>query len=219
MNENQFTIALIALEILFSLMVLRTLGKAGARKSSLAIIGMVMAAWLATMYALVTKGFFSATGVPQLSFSLAVVIPVILGYLAIRQFSPLQQAVDNMTTGDFLQLQYWRSAFGIMFFFTAALPMWFKYIGGLGDIAAGIGAFIALTCFRKGFTTERQAIIRGNLVGILDFIVVLSLGAGVVLQSQSPDIAFDLIPLYVVPIFILLHLFSLQRLRRTGAAG
>jgi len=185
----------------------------------LVVIGTICAAWLATMYTLIHAGFFSATGMPQLSFTVAVIIPVILGYLAVRLFRPLRVAVASLTTVDFLHLQYWRSAFGILFFFTAALPMWFKYIGGLGDIAAGIGAFLAVTSLYKGSITERQAIIRGNLVGILDFIVVLSLGAGVVLQSQSPDIAFDLIPLYVVPIFILLHLFSLQRLSKTGAAG
>ena len=48
-------------------------------------------------------------------------------------------------------------------------------------------------------------------MGIFDFIIVLSFGAGVVLQNQSPDIPFNLIPLYVVPLFILLHIFSLQR--------
>ena len=92
----------------------------------------------------------------------------------------------------------------------------FKYVGGLGDIAAGIGAIIALQAFRKGRLDERQVIIRGNAIGILDFITVLGLGAGIVLQEQSADIAFNLIPLYVVPMFILLHIFSLQRLGCTS---
>jgi hypothetical protein len=218
MNETTFAIVLIFLEIIFSLMVLRTLGRSGVRMTVLSVIGVIMAGWLAIMYSLVSNGFFSATGVPQLSFPLAVVIPVILGYLAIRFYAPLRQAVDSMATADFLQLQYWRSAFGVMFFFTDALPMWFKYVGGLGDISAGIGAFLALTWFHKGSSTERQTIIRGNFVGILDFVVVIILGVGIVRQPQSPDVAFDLIPLYVVPIFILLHVFSLRRLKRTTAS-
>ena len=215
MNEAEFTIALIILEIIFSLTVLRTLGKAGGKTSMLAVIGVIFAAWLAAMYTLISNGFFSATGRSQLSFSVTVVIPVILGYVAVRLYMPLRQAVEAMTTEDFLRLQYWRAAFGVMFFFTAALPMWFKYVGGLGDIAAGIGAFLALAVFRKHPDQERRTIIRGNLIGILDFIVVITLGVGVVLQDQSPDMAFDLIPLYVVPIFILLHIFSVQRLSKT----
>ena len=105
-----------------------------------------------------------------------------------------------------------RAAFGILFFFTATLPVWFQYTGGLGDIAAGFGAFLGLYYLYKNPANERQAIIRGNLIGILDFIVVLSLGTLVVLRDHAPDIMFLLIPLYVVPLFILLHIFSLQRL-------
>lgn len=119
-----------------------------------------------------------------------------------------------MSTKSFLLLQFMRAAFGIMFFFTAALPVWFQYTGGLGDIAAGFGAFLGLYCLYKNPNNERQAIIRGNLIGILDFIVVLSLGLIVVLSDHSPDIMFSLIPLYVVPLFILLHIFSLQRLSK-----
>lgn len=59
---------------------------------------------------------------------------------------------------------------------------------------------------------ERLAIIYGNLVGILDFIIVLTLGLFVVLKDHSPDMMFNLIPLYVVPTFILLHIFSIERL-------
>jgi len=213
-NEAEFTITLIILEIIFSLSVLRTLDKAGGKTSMLVVIGVIFATWLATMYTLISNGFFTATGLPRLSFSVAVVIPVILGYVAVRLYMPLRQAVGAMTTEDFLRLQYWRAAFGVMFFFTTALPIWFKYVGGLGDIAAGIGALLALSVFRKHPDQERRTIILGNMIGIVDFVVVVTLGVGVVLQDQSPDMAFDLIPLYVVPIFILLHIFSMQRLSR-----
>lgn len=211
---NDFTVALIALEAVFSLMILTTLGKTGASKFVLMIIGTVFTLWLATTYVLLSQGFYTATGVPQLAFALGVTIPVVIGYLAKQLWQPLTKAVDAMSTKSFLLLQFMRAAFGIMFFFTAALPVWFQYTGGLGDIAAGFGAFLGLYCLYKNPNNERQAIIRGNLIGILDFIVVLSLGLIVVLSDHSPDIMFSLIPLYVVPLFILLHIFSLQRLSK-----
>lgn len=65
----------------------------------------------------------------------------------------------------------------------------------------------------KNPNKERQANIRGNLVGIIEFSIVLNLGVAVVLDGHSPDMTFNLIPLYVVPLFILLHIFSLQKLR------
>ena len=214
MNENTFTVTLIIIEIIFTLMVLKSLHNAGAKKTMLAVIAVVLIGWLITDYLLILNGFFSATGMPQVAFTLAVVIPTIIGFLAITFYQPLRQVVNAMSTETFLLLQHMRSVFGVLFFFTAALPFWFQLVGGLGDIAAGIGAFLALRYYRNNPNNERQAIIRGNVVGILDFIVVINFGVLVVLRDNSPDIMFDLIPLYVVPQFILFHIFSLKRLNR-----
>ncbi len=211
-QEEDFTVAVIVVEVIFSLMILTALGKAGASKSVLMIIGAVFILWFATAYTLLSEGFYANADMPQLAFVMGVVIPVVLGYLAKQLWQPLTKAVDAMSTKTFLSLQFMRAAFGILFFFTAALPVWFQYTGGLGDILAGFGAFLGLYYLYKNPTNERQAIIRGNLIGILDFVVVLSLGTLVVLRDHAPDIMFLLIPLYVVPLFILLHIFSLQRL-------
>jgi len=101
-----------------------------------------------------------------------------------------------------------------MFFLTAIIPPWFQYIGGLGDIAAGFAAIFTLHMFQNKKIDEQKAIIRGNIVGILDFIVVLNLGLFLVLAEESPDVIFNMIPLYVVPIFISLHIFSFKRLKK-----
>ena len=216
-QEKDFTVALIVLEVIFSIMILTALGKAGASKSVLMIIGTVFTLWFAAAYTLLSQGFYADSDMPQLTFVMGVVIPVVLGYLAKQLWQPLTKAVDAMSTKTFLSLQFMRAAFGIMFFFTAALPVWFQYTGGLGDILAGFGAYLGLYYFFKHPNEERKAIIRGNLIGILDFIVVLSLGVFVVLQDHSPDMMFLMIPLYVVPLFILLHIFSLQRLGKGTA--
>jgi len=214
MHENSFTIILIIIEILFSLMLLKALSNAGAKKTMLTVIAVIFALWLCTDYMLIANGFFSATGIAQVAFTTGVVIPIIIMLIAIFAYKPLKQVVDAMTTETFLSLQLMRSVFGVMFFFTAALPLWFQLVGGLGDIAAGIGAFIALKYFSKNPDKECKAIIFGNLIGILDFIIVINFGVLVVLKDQSPDIMFDLIPLYVVPLFIIFHVFSLMRLRK-----
>ncbi len=213
MNETVFAVILIVIEVIFSTMILKALRNAGAKKCMLIIMSLLFGAWLVTDYLLIKNGFFSATGMPQIAFTAAVVIPVIIGFLSTLLYQPLNQVVSVLSTETFLRLQLMRSVFGILFFFTAALPFWFQLVGGLGDIAAGIGALIALLRFKKHPDQEYQAIIGGNLVGILDFIVVINLGVLVVLKSQSPDIVFDLIPLYVVPLFILFHIFSLLRLK------
>ncbi|MBK1705523.1 hypothetical protein [Halochromatium glycolicum] len=224
MNEPVYAATLVVLEILFTLMLLAVLRSSGARAPLLTVIGSTCMLWLAGVYLLLANGFFSATGLPQLAFFLTVVLLTAIGFLMACAWRPLREVVDAISTRDVLRLQQMRAVFGVMFFFTAALPLWFQYLGGLGDIAAGIGAFLALRHLRTGSDRldadrERRAIIGGNLVGILDFVVVLTLGVLIVLRDHSPDIAFDLIPLYVVPIFLLLHLVSLQRLTTLGAAS
>lgn len=211
-QEKDFTAVLIVLEVVFSLMILTTLSKAGASKSVLMIIGAVFTLWFATAYTLLSQGFYADSDMPRLTFVMGVVIPVVLGYLAKQLWQPLTKAVDAMSTKTFLSLQFMRAAFGILFFFTAALPVWFQYTGGLGDILAGLGAYLGLYFLFKNPSEERKAIILGNCVGILDFIVILSLGVFVLMREHAPDMMFLLIPLYVVPLFILLHIFSLQRL-------
>ena len=163
------------------------------------------------------NGFFSATGVPRIAFTAAVILPIVNMLVAIYSYRPLKRIVEAMSTETFLLLQHMRSVFGVLFFFAAGLPIWFQYLGGLGDIAAGMGAFFALNYLRKNPDKERQAILVGNFAGILDFIIVINFGVLVVLKDHSADIMFNLIPLYVVPLFILFHIFSLLKLNKLRA--
>ena len=219
MTEITFTISLIIVEIIFSLMILKALSTAGATKCMLVAIAIIFAMWLMLDYSLISNGFFDAMGMTQVVFTITVVIPIVIGFLAIELYKPLKKIVYSMNTKTFLRLQFMRSAFGVLFFFTAALPVWFQYIGGLGDIAAGISAFLAFRYFQKNPDKEYQAIIRGNVIGILDFVIVINLGVLVVLSDHSADIMFNLIPMYVVPLFILLHVYSLMRLGKAKRAA
>ena len=144
MNEYYFTVALILIEILFSIMILSKLRKAGAKREVFGVLGTIFLVWLGSAYFMVSRGFFSATGMPQIAFFTAVITPVILGLLAQKFWKPFGETIENMRTETFLSLQQMRTAFGVMFFITSVLPVWFQYIGGLGDIAAGIGALPAL---------------------------------------------------------------------------
>ncbi len=213
MSETPFAITLIIIEIIFSLMILKTIKKAGGNNRLLFTFVIIFVVWLFSAYTMVSSGFFSGTGIPQIAFTASVFFPVIVGLVAVKLSPAFSNVINRITVSEFLALQHMRVIFGIMFFFTSALPTWFQYLGGLGDIAAGVGAFLALRLLKKNSDKERQANIRGNIIGIIDFMIVMNAGVFVVLVTYSPDMIFDLIPLYVVPMFILLHIFSLQKLR------
>lgn len=212
MNEMPFTLALLGLEIGFSILVLDTLRRVGASGGFLLAIGAAFALWLFADYQLLARGFFSASGMPQLVFAAALALPVVLGFIATRLSAPLRHAVAAMTTADFLRLQATQVLFGGMFFFTIALPSWIQIAGGVGDVIAGGSALLALQLLRGRPDRERLAVLLGNLPGIVDFLIILSLGVFVLFRDQSPDMPFDLIPLFVVPTYILLHFYSLARL-------
>lgn len=213
MNETNFTILLIMAEILFSIVVLFFMKKAGAKNSTLINTSAIMMLWLYTVYALISNGFFSGTNIPQLTFTIGIFLPVVIILIFQNVSQDFNKIIKNMATSDLLNLQQYRALFGVMFFLTA-LPTWFQFIGGLGDIAAGLAAIFTLSMFKNKKIDEQKAILKGNIVGILDFIVVLNLGALVVLKDESPDIIFNMIPLYVVPIFISIHIFSFIRLKK-----
>jgi len=214
MSEATFTIILITVEIIFSLFVLRAMHEAGARKNMIMGFGAIFVVWLASLTIAISNGQFSATGYPLVAFVMAIAIPVIIGVCLNRYWSPFSNIIKNLSQITILKLQWWRAAFGILFFFAAGIPQWFQALGGGGDIAAGITAFLATLSLKKNKENERAKVIAGNSVGILDFLIVLNIGVFVVLKNESPDMIFNLIPLYVVPIFILLHIFSLEKLRK-----
>ena len=151
-------------------------------------------------------------GAPEVPFAAIIILPVIVGLLAQRFWRPFGAAIEAASTESLLSLQQMRAVFGVMFFLTTGLPVWFQVIGGLGDIAAGIGAFLALRRLQRHPDQVSRAIIEGNIAGILDFVIVLTLGTAL-LRTQPVDDMFLLIPLVVVPIFILLHIYSLQKLK------
>ena len=105
-QENDYTMALIALEVIFSLMILIALSKAGASMSVLMIIATVFTAWFVSAYILLAQGFYANADIPQLVFVFGVILPVVIGYLAKQFWSPLTKAVDAMSTKSFLLLQF-----------------------------------------------------------------------------------------------------------------
>ena len=217
MEETAYSVALITAEVIFSFEILRRLRNSGASGTLISLIAAAMITWLVSMFWLLKTNAFSSSSNPQLSFVLAVFIPTALGLFAIYYFKPLKGLIRALSVKDLIYLQYWRAAFGFMFFFTDHLPLWFKFIGGLGDIAAGFAPFVAVHLFLKSDQNkfvEKKALLLGNVVGIIDFVLVLNLGVFIVLKTMTSDIVFNLIPLYVVPLFILLHVISYQRWRK-----
>jgi hypothetical protein len=106
------------------------------------------------------------------------------------------------------------------------MPGLFAWPAGLGDVLVGVLAPVVAVAYARGPEKNGDLVSAWNIFGMVDLIVAVATGFS---TSPSPFqlFAFDqpnelvsvfplvLIPTYLVPVSILLHIASLTKLRRT----
>ena len=126
-------------------------------------------------------------------------------------------------------MQAWRWAgFGILTLYTyRVLPGIFAWPAGLGDMAVGITAPLVLASLLRtpGYAAGKSFVV-WNLFGILDLAVAVSIGAlvpllapnlyGAVSTAPMTQLPLVVVPTYLVPMFLMLHLTALFQARRLG---
>lgn len=124
-------------------------------------------------------------------------------------------------------IQAWRFA-GLGFLALYAhgvLPGVFAWPAGVGDIAIGLTApWMALRLTRKPASVSSGLFVVWNLLGILDLIIAVGMGAvgaafaagisGEITTSPMARLPLVLIPAYFVPLFVMLHFAALFQARR-----
>jgi len=192
------------------------------------ITGVVLAIWFVLVVVLGTGGAFAGPpGRPPLPILVAVLAPLALFYTASRLSSRFHGLVMAADLRILISMQAWRAG-GLGFLALYAhgvLPGFFAFPAGLGDIAIGVTApLVLLTLLRRPDFVASRRFRRWNWLGILDLVVALSLGAfGSMLASGVPGeittgvmalMPEVIIPAYLVPIFLMLHMASLMQSRR-----
>jgi hypothetical protein len=127
-------------------------------------------------------------------------------------------------------IQAWRAA-GLAFLALTVhgvLPGLFAWPAGLGDIAIGVTApWVTLALMRRPDFVSSPVFVVWNLLGILDLVVAVSMGAlssgfvpglgGEITTEPMARLPLVLIPGFLVPMFIMLHLAALFQARRSPA--
>jgi len=185
-------------------------------------VTVALAIWLALVFLLGANGaFIRPPEIPPLPILLGATAPLLMfvvAYLKSDAFRAILAADLSLLTA----IQAWRAG-GLGFlalYVHGILPGLFAWPAGIGDIAIGITApWVALALIRKpSFVNSCQFVI-WNLLGILDLVVAVSLGAlssgfvaglvGSVTTAPMAQLPLVLIPAYFVPLFIMLHLTAL----------
>lgn len=196
-------------------------------------IRLALSAWLVAVLALGSLGFFMGpVGAPPLAILLGFALPIAV-FLALYFAMPaFQRAVLEADLAFTTAVNAWRVAgFGFISLYTwGVLPGLFAWPAGLGDIAIGIAApALALSLARDPAVAQSRRFIAWNLLGILDLVVAVSMGAigSGFIPALAPEVSTTpmsqmplvLIPAYLVPLFVMLHLTALFQARRRTAAA
>ncbi|MCI0401363.1 MAG: hypothetical protein L0Z68_08710 [Gammaproteobacteria bacterium] len=197
------------------------------------VVAVALALWLALVFLLgADEVFVSPPGVPPLPILIGVTAPVIAflaAFWVLRAFRDFVLAVDlRLVTG----IQAWRFAgLGFLALYThGVLPGLFAWPAGLGDIAIGATApWLVLALIRRPSFAASPLFMVWNLLGVLDLVVAVSLGAlgsglvpgltGEVTTAPMAQLPLVLVPGYLVPSFIMLHLVALFQARKVAASG
>ena len=146
----------------------------------------------------------------------AVLIPIVIG-VALFASHGYRWMVDAIPQYWFAGFHTLRIVFGFAFLAIYELgeaPGVFALPAGYGDIISGVlGGIAAYLAFgRKRFAVG--ALVLWNVVGLIDFFSVLPLGQVFINPSDRivDFFPFYLIPGYVVPMFFMLHVYSIRGL-------
>jgi len=199
-------------------------GLSGIRLS----VALVLTAWLLLVTSLGAVGAFVARpGVPPVGIAVGVGAPLLLFFAWLRLSQAFRDFVLSLDLRFIAGVQAWRWA-GLGFLSLYAyhvLPALFALPAGLGDMAIGFAApWIILGLVRRPDFAAGAAFIRWNVLGILDLVVAVSIGAlsaalatgaaGEITTAPMATLPLLLIPAFLVPLFLMLHTAALMQSRR-----
>lgn len=189
-------------------------------------IGIGLVAWYFLVFFLGKIGFFGQVVifVPFMAFAfvvLAILVKVLYGN------SFLRSTFEAIPVHWLIGVQIFRvMGYGFLtFYFLGLIPGEFAIPTGVGDLIIGFTAPLVAYLYVK--KRARSLAVIWNWVGIGDLVLALTLGTFTyprpfqVIPTQ-PDNALValfplvLVPLFAVPVSILLHLFTLRAIRRSA---
>jgi hypothetical protein len=203
-----------------------------SRAGASLLVSALLVVWLSLIVAFGATDAFAATpGTPPLRLLAVVLGPVIAFLIAYRMSAAVREYALMIDLRFVTATQAWRfGGFAFLALYTyGVLPGYFAWPAGLGDMAIGAAAPWMLVGLARepGFAASRT-FVTWNVLGILDLIVAVSVGAVVpllfpnVISSIPTDamtrLPLVLIPGFFVPGYLILHVIALARARRAASA-
>ena len=222
------TVAIVA-AVLFGLH--RALKRAGwparDRRHAFLSVAVLLVGWYAATLLLAWSEFYRGARARIPTIQYGVLIPIVVGVVLAWKWKLLGRVIDAVPQHWIVGVQFYR-ALGLMFLVLYAvgrLPGGFALPAGVGDVVVGVAAPFVGIAYARNPHNAAGLVRAWNLFGIADLIVAVGTG---LLTSPSPIqmLSFDapnelisafplvMVPVFLVPLSILLHLASLKKLRQ-----
>jgi hypothetical protein len=196
------------------------------------VVRVTLGLWFVVVLALGALGSFTrAPGAAPLPILFGALTPLAVSVAAYGTLPTFRRYVLSADLGFVASIQAWRAG-GLGFLALYAhgvLPGLFAWPAGLGDIAVGVAApWIVFALRRDGGFARSKRFVAWNVLGIVDLVTAVSLGAlssgllkgltGTVTTAPMSQLPLVLIPAYLVPLFVMLHVTTLLQIRRAARA-
>jgi hypothetical protein len=190
-------------------------------------VAALLVGWFVVAFATSLAGFYRPPHGSPPTIQYGLLIPIVLGVVLFLTWPLLRRTLAIIPNTWLVGVQLYR-ALGVVFLVLYAgghLPGLFALPAGIGDVLVGILAPFAAAAYARSPEGAIGRVRLWNLFGIADLVIAVTMGF---LTSPSPFqvAAFDrpseliamfplvLIPVFAVPLSILLHFASLQKLRQ-----
>ncbi len=191
------------------------------------VTAVLIAAWfVAVLTASAFHVFATPPGQPPLPLGLAVLVPVAAFWLWFRSSEQFRQFALALNPRTLTVVQSWRIVgFVFLVLYTyGILPGLFALPAGWGDIV--IGATAPLAALALADPQHRSSFIFWQVLGILDLVLAIFLGAADsfihpqgIPTSPATMLPLSIIPTFLVPVLLILHLICIAQARRWPSAS
>jgi hypothetical protein len=175
-------------------------------------------------------GFYRVSPIQIPTIQFGILIPIAIGILFFLRWPSFRRVIDAIPQQWLIGLQFYRTL-GVIFlalYSVDSLPAAFAVPAGAGDVLVGLFAPLVAFSYIRKWSNANTLLRTWNLLGIADLVIAITTGfltspsPAQVLALDKPNLLISqyplvMIPVFLVPLALLLHLASLQRLRHTAS--
>jgi hypothetical protein len=195
--------------------------------STFRTVALVLLGWFAVAVGLALLGVYADDAERYPTIQYGIMVPILIGSVLIWRSQAVSRLIDAIPQRWLVGIQTYRAlgAIFLVLYASGKAPGLFALPAGIGDVLVGVLAPIVAIAYARRRSDSAGLLVAWNLLGIADLVVAVGTGFATgrsPLQLAAFDAPNDLIsifplvliPTYLVPLWILLHIASLTKLRR-----